>query len=156
MKPLMRNEKHTDAVRQILHGAGITGMLVAETGLAALDAAKGAYVLVIDLFDDVSVRLPKREPTRLEAGTYLYVGSANGPGGMAARLKRHMSNAKKIHWHVDQLTTRASSVVAFAVKGGNECALGQTLIESKQFRPALKGFGSSDCKACDSHLLVSI
>lgn len=154
MKPLMQQEKHTDTVQRILHEAGVEGTQVTKTGLGALDAAKGAYVLVIDLLDDVSVRLPKREPTHLEAGTYLYVGSANGPGGMVARLKRHMESDKKIHWHVDQLTAKANEVAAIAVPGGNECALGRTLTESKQFRPVLKGFGSSDCKTCHSHLLM--
>ncbi len=138
----------------ILAKAGIFARSVSSNELAILGADKGAYVLVIKLAHDVPVSLPKRSPTMIGAGTYYYVGSANGPGGMAARLKRHMKQDKKVHWHVDQLTTKAASVAALAVAGGNECQLGALLTESGRYRPAIKGFGSSDCSICDSHLLM--
>ncbi|HSF57479.1 MAG TPA: DUF123 domain-containing protein [Candidatus Binatia bacterium] len=37
------------------------------------------------------------------AGTYVYTGSAMK--GLAARVKRHCSRKKKIHWHIDYLLT---------------------------------------------------
>lgn len=121
----------------------------------ALGVGKGAYVLLIELSEKVPLKRPAGGAI-LAPGTYLYVGSANGPGGMRARLKRHFKRDKKIHWHVDQLTTRAESVEAFAVAGGCECALGDLLIKSGCFEVAVPGFGSSDCPHCASHLFAPV
>ncbi len=134
-------------------------MAVQADTVDTLNAGKGAYVLIIQLKRATDVSLPKRQnlsliPGTLTPGTYLYVGSANGPGGIRARLKRHFRRDKKIHWHVDQLTTRAHHMEAIAVADGNECSLGQALLASGQFQVALPGFGSSDCRTCDSHLLT--
>ena len=34
-------------------------------------------------------------------GFYVYVGSALGPGGLAARIGRHARQEKAFRWHVD-------------------------------------------------------
>ena len=39
----------------------------------------------------------------LQAGTWLYVGSARGPGGLAARVGRHWRDGVPKHWHMDYL-----------------------------------------------------
>lgn len=144
------------AVSSSLIRAGIAAIRVAPDALSDLDAGKGAYVLLIELGEPTSIILPKKDEMPLTASTYLYVGSANGGGGMKARLARHFKKQKKIHWHVDQLTTRAAHVSALAVPDGNECLLGEVLINSGQFQVAVPGFGSSDCRLCASHLLVPV
>lgn len=104
----------------------------------------GAYALWL--------RLPAPLPVKagaLEPGDYLYCGSANGPGGLRARLARHMRRDKRAHWHVDQLTTAGEVLGAFIVEGGSECALNAAL---GAFPFPLPGFGSSDCPRCVSHL----
>ena len=115
--------------------------------------AKGAYGLVIALDRDVVVTFKRNQEYSLPAGHYVYAGSAYGPGGLAARLRRHFKREKKIHWHVDQLTLKAASLSAFVVPGGDECLLIRQLQETGRYSVPIAGFGSSDCKLCQSHLL---
>ena len=39
----------------------------------------------------------------IRKGYYVYVGSAMGSGGVAARLKHHSKISKKLHWHLEYL-----------------------------------------------------
>ena len=54
------------------------------------------------------------------AGWYAYAGSAHGPGGLGARLSRHVRSQKTLHWHADYLRTRAEFVAAWWVDGTGE------------------------------------
>lgn len=38
-----------------------------------------------------------------QPGYYVYVGSAFGPGGVAARVGRHFRREKTLRWHMDYL-----------------------------------------------------
>ncbi|TIX51357.1 GIY-YIG nuclease family protein [Alteraurantiacibacter aquimixticola] len=118
---------------------------------APVSSAKGAYVLLLYLEGETSGRFGRRDFT-LPAGRYAYCGSANGPGGIAARVGRHMRHDKSAHWHVDQLTVAASDITALAFPGGSECALVERLLAAGAHLP-LPGFGSSDCRRCEAHLL---
>lgn len=111
-------------------------------------ATPGAYALALRLAAPHAVTAGKAAAT-LEAGDYLYCGSANGPGGLRARLARHMRREKRPHWHVDQLTLAGAVLGAFIVEGGSECALNAELA---RLPAPLPGFGSSDCPHCVSHL----
>jgi len=84
-------------------------------------------------------------------GDYCYVGSAMN--GLDQRVSRHLSKNKKIHWHIDNLTTVADSIEAFESSSHDECGLRKKAEEAGMI-PAVKGFGCSDCK-CDTHLLTS-
>lgn len=120
---------------------------------ASPDAAPplpGAYILRIALAQPVAVTIAGRRPTLLAAGRYLYCGSANGPGGLEARLARHMRRGKAVHWHVDQLTERGVVTGCWIVPHGQECDLVAMLAPLPMPIP---GFGSSDCRRCRSHLL---
>ena len=46
----------------------------------------------------------------VKRGYYAYVGSAFGPGGLAARLKQHRSISANPHWHIDYLRRAAALV----------------------------------------------
>jgi Uri superfamily endonuclease len=121
--------------------------------IAFVDAAtapreKGAHALLILLDAPLLVRAG-RNAAILPPARYIYCGSAKGPGGLAARLARHMRREKRPHWHVDQLTRAGKTPGAWAIPGGDECALNAAL---SAFPAPLKGFGSSDCPGCDSHL----
>ena len=122
--------------------------------LRQLPKVAGAYVLVIELEDDLTLQNKRFNGITLAKGTYLYCGSANGPGGIAARVKRHCKTTKKPHWHVDELTSNGAGrvVSVLAVPGGNECVLRATLQEPDTQVP-LTGFGSSDCTECTSHFM---
>jgi Uri superfamily endonuclease len=104
----------------------------------------------------VALSLAAFNGVTLSAGRYVYAGSARGPGGLRARIARHLRRGKPRHWHVDHLTEAATSLRAFPVAGGNECALVGKLLKSKRYRHPLPGFGSSDCRRCVSHLLESL
>jgi Uri superfamily endonuclease len=96
----------------------------------------------------LDVRVGKTSAT-LAAGDYLYCGSARGPGGLRARLARHMRPQKRAHWHIDQLTSAARILGAFIDEAGDECALNAAL---DRLPTPIRGFGSSDCRRCAAHL----
>lgn len=118
----------------------------------SITSATGAYLMLIRLEVPFDVTLRGR-PFRLSAGIYAYAGSANGPGGIAARVARHMRKDKKLHWHVDRLTIAARDITALAFPGGSECALVARLLASGMADIPVAGFGSSDCRSCKAHLL---
>jgi len=122
--------------------------------LRQLPKTAGAYVLVIELEADLTLQNKRFAGTILPKGTYLYCGSANGPGGIAARVKRHCKATKKPHWHVDELTSNGAGrvVSVLVVPGGDECELRARLQDQSKPVP-VPGFGSSDCTLCLSHLL---
>lgn len=112
----------------------------------------GAYVLLIRL--RTSVTLPQKKfDAALEPGLYAYCGSAKGPGGLGARLSRHLSANKMMHWHVDHLTHAGDIVDAAAELGGCECGLVKRIQSRGGTEVPLRGLGSSDCKECASHLI---
>ena len=127
-------------------------LLTAEPVRTADDAPTlpGAYVLLVELPAALTVALSGKPATTLEAGRFLYCGSANGPGGIRARLARHMRVGKSIHWHVDRLTEAVAVLGAWVFPGGNECELVQCL---SHLTAPIAGFGSSDCRSCFGHLL---
>lgn len=110
----------------------------------------GAYALVIELAREIP--LPPRFEGSLAPGRYLYAGSANGPGGIAARVARHLRPRKTRHWHVDWLTGAGAVTAAVALPGGSECAVVTALLGHGAAVP-VPGFGASDCRACAAHLL---
>ena len=87
-------------------------------------------------------------------GYYVYIGSAFGPGGLAARVGRHLRPHKPLRWHVDYLTTCLPVVRVWHTRhpepqectwAGHFQTLGGTSI--------VPGFGASDCR-CSAHLLL--
>ncbi|SMH38540.1 Uri superfamily endonuclease [Azospirillum lipoferum] len=121
-----------------------------HTGEAA-PAVAGAYVLLVRLTEAVEVALPGRAKTVLPPGQYLYCGSARGPGGIRARISRHMRRDKNVRWHIDRLTTAGTVLGCWVFPDGDECALVTRLAALPAPVP---GFGSSDCTVCRSHLLT--
>jgi histidyl-tRNA synthetase len=104
----------------------------------------GAYALIVRLEQSASGLAP---------GTYLYAGSAYGPGGIPARVRRHLKPDKKVHWHVDRLTNAGTVVSVVAVPGGRECAIVAAALRVPGMSIPSPGFGSSDCTLCPAHLL---
>jgi Uri superfamily endonuclease len=117
---------------------------------AAAPKASGSYILQIDLRETATVRIAREPPQVLPPGRYLYCGSANGPGGLKARLARHMRKGKSAHWHIDQLTERGAVSGSWVLPQGRECDLVAMLAS---LPVPILGFGSSDCMRCRSHLL---
>ncbi|NQV22245.1 MAG: GIY-YIG nuclease family protein [Rhodospirillales bacterium] len=129
-----------------------------------LPATPGAYVLVIRLRRRLRAwpgtdPQPRSGPQPgsgpvLAPGLYLYAGSANGPGGIRARVLRHTRRNKLRHWHVDRLTGNARVIAVAAMVGGNECKIVEAVSALPQVTVPAPGFGSSDCRTCPAHLLA--
>lgn len=117
----------------------------------AVPPLAGAYILWLELDCALPVVLSGGRGQVLGPGVYFYFGSARGPGGLRARVGRHMRQGKAVRWHVDQLTERGRVVGAWVVPGGDECALRARFAGCPV---PLPGFGSSDCRRCPSHLVA--
>ena len=72
----------------------------------------GAYLLLIELREVIFVWLPNKPSVILASGRYIYAGSAYGPGGLKARVSRHMRRAKARRWRIDQLTETGNVIGA--------------------------------------------
>ena len=112
----------------------------------------GAYALTLHLAEPV-LFCRSNGPHHFEPGRYVYAGSAYGPGGMRARVERHFRKSKAIRWHIDHVAHRAKTLQAVLIEGGAECDIVRVLVATGEFRSPLKGFGSTDCRRCCSHLL---
>lgn len=133
-------------------GAHVAGTVVRPETLPQLDGSRGAYVLLAHLA--VPVAFTRRAiACRSLHGWLIYVGSARGAGGIRARLGHHFAAAKPVRWHIDAVTNIANMMAAIAVIDGIECALVERLLDSGTFETALPGFGSTDCRRCEGHLL---
>ncbi|MCB2102428.1 MAG: GIY-YIG nuclease family protein [Rhodobacterales bacterium] len=118
-----------------------------------LPAGPGAYALAIALYAPMRLVRPRGAAWDLEPGWYVYAGSARGPGGIRARVRRHLKAAKTPRWHVDRLTNAGGVALVLALPGGTECAVAEALLSRAGATQPAPGFGSSDCAACRSHLL---
>ncbi len=112
--------------------------------------AAGAYALSIELTHPVS--LARFPGVTLPAGNYVYCGSAYGPGGLRARVARHLRQRKTMRWHVDYLTRCGIVRTVLALPGGSECALLSSVLTCPGTGIPIPGFGSSDCRRCLAHL----
>ena len=118
-----------------------------------LPAEGGAYALVVEVPRPFEPPIRRLAGQRLPPGRYLYGGTANGPGGIRARVRRHLKRKKKVHWHVDHLTRAFGVAAVFAVVGGDECAILAAARRWPGVRVPVPGFGSSDCARCPAHLV---
>ena len=121
---------------------------------AHLTGAPGAYGLLIELSRPMRLEIATLGPHTLAAGRYIYVGSANGLGGIRARAGRHLRGMKRPHWHVDHLIRAGRIEGVLAVPGGSECALAAAALGIGGVNAPLAGFGSSDCGRCPAHLFA--
>jgi Uri superfamily endonuclease len=120
----------------------------------ALSAAPGVYALVLMIDPLCTLQIGRLGVFTFQVGTYLYLGSARGPGGVAARVNRHLQDGsmKRKHWHVDWLrqVARPIGVIWTHANEGDECEWARALSSLGTRQPA--GFGASDC-SCEGHLI---
>lgn len=119
---------------------------------ATIPAYKGAYLLLLRLNSPVDL-LRRTAHWHIRPGPYAYAGSAYGPGGLRARIGRHLASAERLHWHVDHLTVRAAGISVLICPDASECRFVERLLATDAFDIPFPGFGSSDCRRCGSHLL---
>jgi Uri superfamily endonuclease len=117
----------------------------------------GAYVLEFHLRRAVVVRAGSLGELTIGPGRVRYYGSARGPGGLRARVARHLDpSSRRDRWHVDGLSRVVRVERVLIEPGGKECELVRRDLETGRWQVAARGFGSSDCRNCPSHLLVSV
>ena len=84
-------------------------------------------------------------------GYYVYIGSAMN--SLVPRLNRHLSDEKKMHWHIDYLLKSPDCHIRdilFNISEERiECDLAESISKDGEEIP---GFGCSDC-SCSSHLI---
>ncbi|GBC70813.1 hypothetical protein HRbin02_00584 [Candidatus Calditenuaceae archaeon HR02] len=113
--------------------------------------SRGTYVLVIVLRRPIIVRVGRLGRLSFKRGVYVYVGTARR--GLGPRIRRHLAKRKRLHWHIDWVTScRAFEVCEVWVSEtlGIECKLATELI--RQADGFVPRFGSSDCR-CRSHFV---
>jgi Uri superfamily endonuclease len=126
--------------------------------LTDLPAAPGTYVLLLAANAPTVLNMPRFGKIALTAGQYAYVGSAHGPGGLRARVGRHLRTEKPLQWHIDYLTAAlpVKHVITVVVTDGArlECTWVKRLLALKGASAPVPGFGSSDCRdGCTAHLV---
>jgi Uri superfamily endonuclease len=114
----------------------------------------GTYVLILNLSRPLVIRVGRLGRFQFPAGWYAYIGSAHSPGGLAARLRRHLRASKPLHWHVDYLRAHARPVEIWYIAGNHkrECAWAQGLARLPGASIPAPRFGASDCR-CATHLV---
>ena len=118
-------------------------------------AGPGAYALVIRLETVFDRRIGALGDIALTPGSYVYLGSAKGPGGMAGRVRRHLKPEKRMHWHIDYPTAVGTVTDIALWPDGDECALVDLVSAGPGITVPVPGFGSTDCRHCPAHLLAA-
>jgi Uri superfamily endonuclease len=132
--------------------------------MCQIPKATGAYVVCLRLDEPRRLTVGRLGEFTFPSGVYLYSGSALGPGGLRARLGRHLHGEGRAHWHIDTLRA-AAPVIAYLYLADPilpvnphddplECRWSQALATMPGAGIPVPGFGASDCRAsCRSHLV---
>jgi Uri superfamily endonuclease len=123
------------------------------TGARRLPSTGGTYLLVMQASDRCVVEAGRLGERRLPRGWYCYVGSAFGPGGLAARCGRHLRQDKRLRWHIDYLRPHLRLAAIWYAEDSRrmEHEWARALDTWEPVSCAWPGFGASDCR-CVSHL----
>lgn len=113
----------------------------------------GLYKIFMFMPDTKEIKVGKLGSFVFKKGYYIYIGSAKN--ALQARVSRHLSKRKKMHWHIDYFLKNAfvTKTILYYEPEMTECMLNKKTFESyaNAFYP-VQGFGASDCD-CISHLI---
>ena len=105
------------------------------------------YILFIKNNLTKRIKIAKLGKINFKVGWYIYVGSARR--NLLSRLRRHLSQNKKIFWHIDYFLSKNNvKIKKIGLTSLGECQVARFLSE---FGQGVLGFGCSDCN-CPSHL----
>jgi Uri superfamily endonuclease len=122
-----------------------------------LPAEAGSYALHLALEKPQHIRVGALGEVDFPASEYVYLGIAVGPGGLRARVGRHLRADKTRHWHIDYLVpmTKLLSLCWTTSPDPLECRWSQALAQLPVVSIPVPDFGSSDCRArggsCRAH-----
>jgi Uri superfamily endonuclease len=117
----------------------------------------GAYAFSFSLPATIKLRIGRLGWFDFPAGVYFYLGSARGPGGLRARLGRHLSGKGLTHWHIDYLRPylEIQGIGYLSCNTYLECAWSHSLASFPAAQVPAPGFGASDCaQGCPAHLIA--
>lgn len=122
------------------------------------DISSGIYLLEFYADSNFNILRKKFLKHSFKGGYYYYVGSAQK--GFSKRVLRHLRKDKKLHWHIDYITTIKSgcieriSIIENAAKSV-EAELAYVLTSIFKLDDSILGFGNSDTKKTKTHLFYS-
>lgn len=121
--------------------------------VACLPQETGSYALLLRCEENRPVQIGHLGTLQLQPGTYVYVGSAFGPGGLRSRLAHHLRLTARPHWHLDYLRryVKPQAIWYNSIAHRQAHLWAQLLQRSRGARQPLRGFGASDCN-CPTHL----
>ena len=123
---------------------------------ASLPAVAGCYALVLRVERATSVTVGALGALTLLPGSHIYCGSAQGRGGLRARVGRHLRGGGRLRWHVDYLRQVAEVEGVWLWPGAPrafECTAAAAFAALSGASRPVPHFGSSDCR-CAGHLIA--
>jgi len=122
----------------------------------SLPASSGSYALHLTLPAAQRIAVGRLGAFDFLPGSYLYLGSAHGPGGLRGRIQHHLHPAERPHWHIDWLRRHTALIGGWYSQAlvPAECLWSQGLLGLPGIRAHVPGFGASDCpRGCPAHLV---
>jgi len=115
----------------------------------------GTYALILHSESTGTVQVGRWGRLDVVPGYYVYVGSAFGPGGVLARVARHLRHEKPKRWHIDYLSglTQVEAVWYSHEPIRLEHRWARALGDLPGMI-GIAGLGCSDC-TCRAHLFAS-
>jgi Uri superfamily endonuclease len=119
-----------------------------------MNSCPGSYVLIFHCPTTKVVSVGSLGELTLKPGYYAYVGSAFGPGGVAARIRHHRQHSQRPHWHLDYLRPSLQLLEIWFSHDSQrrEHQWAGELASLRGARQPFPGFGASDC-GCSTHWL---
>ncbi len=116
-----------------------------------INKSEATYILLINVSEDLKIRVGQLGEASFEKGDYIYIGSAKGC--LETRLQRHLRKKKKTYWHIDYLlkSKKTKILQIWIIDKKMECQTAEVVCQDPTTEIIKKGFGSSDCK-CLTHL----
>jgi Uri superfamily endonuclease len=117
------------------------------------DKRGGTYILVLEANESVRIKAGRLGELDVTPGWYAYIGSAFGPGGVAARCGHHQRISVRPHWHIDYLRAVCElREIWFSYDSARREHTWSNLVgKGRGATQPFPGFGASDCD-CRSHL----
>lgn len=110
---------------------------------------RGSYILIFHSTGKHRTEIGSLGLLSFTKGYYCYAGS--GMNNLFKRINRHRLKRKKLHWHVDYLSSFMKAQADLPIVGTHvtECSLARLLRDIGG--SVIRGFGSTDC-SCEGHL----
>lgn len=125
--------------------------------LETIPMLPGSYALLFTLAAPLRQSIGRLGIFDFPTGDYLYFGSAQGPGGLRARLAHHARVTTTPHWHLDWLRPAVDLRGGWytLLPGCWECAWSQAVLRLPDAMIIAPRFGASDCRGgCAAHLVT--